>query len=358
MKVHLLITCAALAIGASALAQNQAGVQGGATTGAQTSASASESGASTTGSGAASANAGTKRANAGLAGGTELNATLAKPVDASKNKPGDTVTATNAQDVKSGGQVVIPKGSKLVGRVTTAQPRSKAGSSGSGSADGRADSQLGIVFDRAVLKDGREIPLDATVQAVAASAASVRSGASGPMTTGGGSGTGSGGATGGGLVSSVGVAATGTVGTVASAGGTVSSNVGGAISRSAGATGGLNAAGRLASGSKGVFGLKGLDISSSAAGSGEGSVITSTTRNVRLDGGTHMLLVTGASAAGSAGSATNAGNTAGAANVAGSASGAANAAGTVGRTAKDAGQAGNSKGGESAQEPLDRDDRR
>jgi hypothetical protein len=145
------------------------------------------------------------------------------------------------------------------------------------------------------------------------------------MTTGGGSGAGSAGATGGGLVSTVGGTATGTVGSVAGAGGAVSSNVGGAISRSAGATGGLNAAGRLTSGSKGVFGLKGLDISSSAAGSGEGSLITSTTRNVRLESGTSMLLVAGASAAGSTGSAANAGN---------------------------------SKGGESAQEPFDRDDKR
>jgi hypothetical protein len=39
-----------------------------------------------------------------------------------------------------------------------------------------------------------------------------------------------------------------------------------------------------------VFGVKGLDIVSSSAGSAEGSAITSSTRNVRLDGGTKMLL--------------------------------------------------------------------
>lgn len=315
MKIHSLIACAALVISASAWAENQAGVQANAATGAQ--ASAPESGASATGSGAASANTGAKGADASLAGGTELNATLAKPVDASKNKPGDTVTATSTQDVKSGGQVIVPKGSKLIGRVTRAQPRTKGGTSGSGSVEGSADSQLGIVFERAQLKDGREIPLNATIQAVAASAASAGSSGSGVMTTGAGSGSGA--ASGGGLVGSVGGAAAGTVGTVAGAGGTVSSNVGGAISRSAGATGGLNAAGRLTSGSKGVFGLKGFDLSSSAAGSGEATVITSTTRNVRLEGGTNMLLVTGAGAAGSAG---------------------------------------DSKGGESPQERPDRDDKR
>jgi hypothetical protein len=59
---------------------------------------------------------------------------------------------------------------------------------------------------------------------------------------------------------------------------------------SAGAVGGVTSSGMLTSGSKGVFGVKGLDIVSSSAGSAEGSAITSSTRNVRLDGGTKMLL--------------------------------------------------------------------
>ena len=58
---------------------------------------------------------------------------------------------------------------------------------------------------------------------------------------------------------------------------------------SAGAVGGLDAAGRLSLGSKGVFGLKDLGLALSAAGAG--SVITSSTRNVRLESGTSLLLV-------------------------------------------------------------------
>src|SRR5579864_2842811 len=42
----------------------------------------------------------------GLAGGTTVNAVLAKPIDSGKCKPGDPVSATAAQDVKSDGAVV------------------------------------------------------------------------------------------------------------------------------------------------------------------------------------------------------------------------------------------------------------
>ena len=50
----------------------------------------------------------------------------------------------------------------------------------------------------------------------------------------------------------------------------------------------------LSSGSKGVFGIDGLEFVSSAAGGAQGSVITSSTRNVRLDGGSRMLLTNSA----------------------------------------------------------------
>lgn len=356
MKSYVLVICAALLVSASAHAQNRTGVQGNAQAGAQTSASAAQGEASTTSSGSASANAGANQADASLASGTELNATLVKSVDAGKNKPGDEVSATAAQDIKSGGQVVIPRGSRLIGRVTKAQPRGKSGTSGGGSAGGSADSQLGIVFERAVLKDGRQVPLSATVQAVAASAASVGSHGTGAAASGASSGAASGRAAGGGLVGSVGGAATGTVGAVADIGGSVGSTLGGTVSRSAGATGGLNAAGRLTSGSRGVFGMQGLDITSGAAGSAEGSLITSATRNVRLGSGTQMLLVTGAHAAGSSGAASGP-DTGRAVNAAGNVSGTANAAGSVGRAARDAGSSGG-EAGESAQEPVDRSDKR
>ena len=83
--------------------------------------------------------------------------------------------------------------------------------------------------------------------------------------------------------------------TAAKAGGVASSTVDSAAS-SRGAVGGLNAAGQLTSTSQGVFGLNGLNLSAAASQATEGSVITSAGKNVRLDGGTRMLLLTQAQA--------------------------------------------------------------
>lgn len=89
-----------------------------------------------------------------MAQGTEINATLSKPVDSKKAQPGDEVVATTNDDVKSDGRVIIPRGSRLVGHVTSARPHSKPASaadknaSAAGSAAGEASSQLGIVFDK------------------------------------------------------------------------------------------------------------------------------------------------------------------------------------------------------------------
>lgn len=336
MKSSSLIVCISLALSGAAVAQQSTGVQGNAAGDTRTSVSADRSGANASTSNAGSAAAATDHAAASLDQGAELNATLTKRVDARNAKPGDEVIATANEDIESNGQVVVKKGSKLVGHVTTARPLGRAG----GSASGAADSQLRIVFDRAVLKDGREVPLNATVQALAAA----QSGASAGMHDAGGglanagSTAGSARSGGGGLVGG----AAGAIGGVAgSVGGAVSSGVSGSTSvvgRSTGAVGGLNAAGRLTSGSKGVFGMKGVDISSATTGDAQGSVLSSSARNVRLDSGTRMLLVNGNAAGGAAtnvskGTSSAPGSASGAINAAGGASGAANVAGNQNRGA-------------------------
>jgi hypothetical protein len=301
MKNAWLVIGATFAL-ASTIAWAQADVQGSASTQSQGSVSASGEGARVSGSNSGSAQADAGKANVDLAGGTAINATLTRPVDAGKSKPGDEVTATAAEDIKSNGKLVIPRGSKLIGHVTSARPRGeKSSGEAAGSASGKAASELGIVFDKAVLKDGREVPLGAAVQALAAGDAAANGSMhdAGGALSGAGNVAGSGRATGGGLLGG----ATGTVGGVAGGTANVAGNVGskvggtaGVVSRSAGAVGGLDAGGRLASDSRGVFGLKGLELASATSGAAQGSVITSTTRNVRLDRGTKMLLVTGADA--------------------------------------------------------------
>ena len=277
----------------TSVSAGQTGVNAGANTNAQT--SGGSAGANVNGQAQTSQQGGNSSANGGAASGTSasangngaslnngttLQAELTKSLDAKKAKPGDEVTAKATQDVKSNGQVVVRKGSKLIGHVTEAQARTKE----------NAESKLGIVFDHAVLKDGSQVAFTGMVQALAAAQASPLSAGSDDSMAGGGSagapapramgGTGAVGGVVGGAASSVGS----TVGGVTDAAGSVGSSAAGTVN------------GSLSGASRGVVGLKGLTLNSAASGSTstQASVISSTTQNVKLDSGTQMvLLVTG-----------------------------------------------------------------
>lgn len=287
-----------------AAAQTQADAQAGAQAGAQTSVQAGKAQAQGSGSASATSAASTQngQTNASLGSGTAINAELTAPVDSKKAKPGDPVAARTTEPTKSNGKTVIPKGSKLVGHVTQASARAK----------GDSESAVGIVFDKAILKNGQEVPLNVAIQALAsAQSAAVASGGNdtGIMSGAGGSAMGSGRASGGGALGGVTSTAGATAGTVTNtaanvgntAGGTLNSTTGSAtnaVAASKGAVGGLNAAGELTSSSQGVFGLQGVNLSSTTTGAAQGSLITSAGKNLHLDRGTQMLLVT--QAAGSA----------------------------------------------------------
>lgn len=285
----------------TAAAQSQTGAQAGAQASGQTSVEAGKTQAQTSAGAStwSSASAQNGPANASLAGGTAFNASLSKPIDSKKCKPGDTVIAQTTEAAKSEGKTVIPKGSKLVGHVTQASAR----------ANGEAQSALGIVFDKAILKNGQELPLNVAIQALA-SAQSSSSVAGADMDAMGGMGTsaaGSGMSGGRGALGGVTSAAGGAAGTVTNtaanvggaAGGAVNSTTnaaGGVAGASQGAIGGLNAAGQLTSNSQGVFGLNGLNLNAAASNATQGSVITSAGKNVHLDSGTRLLLVSQAQA--------------------------------------------------------------
>lgn len=306
VKTATFIVSLSLAFSGAAMAQQSTGVQGSASGEARAAAAADKEGANVSTSGDGAATAKTDHASAGVGQGAELNATLSKSVDARRAKPGDEITATVNEDVKSDGRVMIKRGSKLVGRVTTA----RALGAEKKSAEGSSSSQLGVVFDRAVLKNGTTVPLSATVQALAAAESSASAGMSDANAgiAGAGSAAGSARSSGGGLVGGVAGGASGAVGGVAGrTGGIANSTVSGssaALVRSGGAVGGLNAAGEFTSGSKGTFGLKGIDVSPATGGDAQGSIVSSSTQNVRLDRGTRMLLVNG----GAAGAATASGS--------------------------------------------------
>jgi hypothetical protein len=190
--------------------------------------SASRDGAAAQHEGSAAAGVHSEHANAGATQSGEMNATLTKPVDARRAKPGDEVTATVAQDARGSGDVMFRRGTKLVGHVTEAQPHGRKSDSASASGTGSTESRLGIVFDKAILEGGREVPVNATIQAIAAGEAAASGSAHGVEGAAGGNAFGAGraGAGGGGLVGG----ATGTVGGALGGAANVGAGLGGAAS--------------------------------------------------------------------------------------------------------------------------------
>lgn len=208
--------------------------------------------------------------DASLTGGTAINAALNSSIDSRKAKPGEQITAHITDAVKSSdGRMILPKGTKLVGHVTQASARSKD----------QGESMLAIQFDKAVLRDGHEVPLqNAVLQAVAAPPQQSSSFATDTNRMG------------------------------STAGAPPSNNP--SMSGSRGArpdgipnaqqypnddpssrtsNGGSDTAGPLPANARGVYGLDGVRLSSNA--NGEGSMLTSNNKTVHLDGGTRLLLM-------------------------------------------------------------------
>jgi hypothetical protein len=276
---------------ASASAESQPAVQTN-ISGAQSSGSGSAAASSMTPpSTSATANGGNGFAS--LPNGINIDATLATSLDVKWCKPGDDVEVRTEEDIKEDGKVVLKKGTHLVGRVTQAQMR----------AGGKTQSQLGIVFDHAVLKDGQVVPFSASIQALASAQPVQAAGTDDMLAAGSGMGAPRGSARGAGLVNGVASTAgattsattSATTGALMNTATAVPLNAGGTLNtatRSSGGVGGLTATGRLASSSSGVFGLEGLSIDPSASTAAQGTTIVSSTKNVHLDSGTQLLLRT------------------------------------------------------------------
>jgi hypothetical protein len=92
-----------------------------------------------------------------LSVGTAFNASLLESLDTRHAKPGDAVTAEVAENVTYERTIVFPKGTKVVGHIVRATSGGR----------GRAGSALFVQFDKAVLRDGQEVILNAGIQALA-----------------------------------------------------------------------------------------------------------------------------------------------------------------------------------------------
>jgi hypothetical protein len=219
---------------------------------------------------------------------------LSKTLKAKKLKVGDKVKAEVSQDVISHGKVIIPVETKLVGHVTEVSARDSE----------HPESRLGIVFDRILLKHFHDIDFEAVVQAVSQpvvrrSRVDEPSQMLPPSMVGG-------------VSRDAPVTATGRGASTSTSTRTTGTNAGGAASASLAtfqtpitvkqspSTHVDSSAALLETASngkpmsigmpQGVFGLKGLSLSTTPSASTPGPVIVSNTDNVKLDSGTQILL--------------------------------------------------------------------
>jgi len=224
---------------------------------------------------AAAPNSQTPQANqpTQLPAGTIIPAELSKTVDAHKAKSGDKVEAKVATDLQSRtGETVIPRGARITGHVTDAKAKSKSDPS----------STLGIAFDRIEMKDGRELPLNAEIQALKKPQMGAMNATNQPMSE-----------SPSGVPSVGGPMQGGTTGGATRAGtANGPSYPSGGTSETAGQTsgtanaGGARATPPLTASSQGVVGSPDLSLQQSA----QGSKLTAQRENVRLDGGTQLIL--------------------------------------------------------------------
>jgi hypothetical protein len=186
--------------------------------------------------------------------------------------------------VKTEDGILIPAGSQLTGHIAPAR----------GDAGGAVGSSIALMFDRAVMKDGHEVPLRrVAIRALAApeseSAAPVGDGhavmgASGGMAGGGRPGLG------GGLVGRTSGAVGGTAGAAIGGAGSIGGAGLRALQPGPGASGGLDVSGMLTAQSVGVFGLRGVSLAAGDFASTSESIVTSGGKRLRLDHGTRLLL--------------------------------------------------------------------
>jgi len=201
-----------------------------------------------------------------FAPGTVIRVELAKSVDARKANVGDEVIGKTMDDfLGDNNEVLAPSGSKVLAHVAEVSPH-----------QGESASTLGIAFDKMVLKNGSEVPLKASIQAIGRPDSTAGTTYE-PMGRPGGSGTmssmpsaGRGGS--GGASSTPGAAAPRGADTPGSA-----SDAGSAIA--------IN--GQLTPKAQGVVGMSGVSLSTSVA---QDSLLTSQKHNVKLDSGTQMIL--------------------------------------------------------------------
>lgn len=222
---------------------------------------------------------------------SNVSAELTQKINSKNAHVGDQVMARTTSSAKLAEGTKLPKGTRLLGKVTEVEPKSGQ----------QHDGHLAFAFDRAVLRDGREIPIHAALQSISAPANAdemVSSaddfGAGAPPVALGVGGRGSGGLLGGGgvgvphsgLLSGATSTVTAAPARLTSTAGSAAHTTGATLHQTAGEVG-QRAGSTFAS----VSNLPGLTASSSASNS---SILDAKGSNVELSSGTQMTLTAAA----------------------------------------------------------------
>jgi hypothetical protein len=209
-----------------------------------------------------------------IAAGSVLPVSLTKTIDAKKAKTGDEVVAKVTQDMKSNsGDVILAKDTKVMGHVTEAQPRSKD----------QKESQLGIMFDHAVAKNGTEMTMPMSIQAIVGQQNNNGSQNGQNSPTNGSSPA----------AQPTSSASSNSAGRPGMAGSSPSYPSASAPTGSSTPSDTQTSAGArppITSQTEGVIGISDLKLTPSAANSSQGSLMSSDKNNVKIESGTMMLL--------------------------------------------------------------------
>jgi hypothetical protein len=206
--------------------------------------------------------------------GTAFNASLVDTLDTRKLKAGDPVTAETSEDVSYQRCMIFPKGTKIVGHVVRVTSGGR----------GRTGSAIFIQFDKASVKDGQDVILNAGIQALAV-------GTVAPMPS---------------STPKTGATSTQAVPVVQDSAGSTQSSDALVVStlyqeprstlrppvvRGLESAGEFNSNGLFTADSKGAFGRPDLKVYTPTSEGSHGSVLVSSRKNMHLDAGTHLLLV-------------------------------------------------------------------
>ena len=213
--------------------------------------------------------------NLEITSGTHLAGELQNTIDVRRAQVGDQVVLKTTKAIKSGGQVVVGKGAKLIGHVTEVTQKTK----------GSASSSVGLIFDR--MEHGSlTFPISATISSITAANANARStdddlfAGDASMSSSSTARSSAPAGSGGGLLGGV----TNTAGAVVSTTAATAGNVTSAVHAT------TNAVGATASGVGKSLGR--IQISESSSTSAEGGAVLSLQGdNIKLEKGTNFNLV-------------------------------------------------------------------